>query len=82
MEKMESLVDRIQVFTHSSIRIDLGCIVYVDPFQIRDEPHDADYVLITHDPYDHFSPEDLAKVMKPGTKMVVPERMKEDACLA
>ena len=27
-----------------------------------EEKHDADYILITHDHYDHFSPEDIRKV--------------------
>ncbi|MBE5850501.1 MAG: MBL fold metallo-hydrolase [Lachnospiraceae bacterium] len=36
---------------------------------------DADFVLITHDHYDHFSPEDIGKVSKADTIFVVPEKM-------
>ena len=50
------MIDNIEVFTHSSIRIksDAG-VIYADPFQIKEDYHDADYVLITHQHYDHFS---------------------------
>ena len=74
------MLDRIEVFTHSSIRIrsDLGTI-YVDPFHMREEPHDADFVLITHQHYDHFSVEDIRKVIKDSTILVSPESMIDDA---
>ena len=38
-------------------------------------PHDADFCLITHDHYDHFSPEDIEKVSKKGTILVMPKKM-------
>ena len=74
------MLDRIEVFTHSSIRIrsDLGTI-YVDPFHMREEPHDADFVLITHQHYDHLSVEDIRKVIKDSTILVSPESMIDDA---
>ena len=69
-------ISNIEVFTQSSIRIrcDAGT-VYADPFRMKESPHDADIVLITHDHYDHFSPEDLAKVINPATILVVPEKL-------
>ncbi len=74
------MTDNIQVFTQSSIRIECGSgIVYVDSFQIAEETHDADYILVTHDHFDHFSPEDIAKVSKDSTVLVVPENMEEKA---
>lgn len=79
MAKIDDLVDAIQVFTQNSIRIGGRWVTYIDPFRIKEEPHDADYILITHDHYDHFSPEDIAKVVKDGTRIVVPEKMKAQA---
>lgn len=74
------MLDNIEVFTHSSIKIKSGAgIIYVDPFHIKEEKHDADYVLITHAHYDHFSIEDICKVIKDSTIMVVPSRMEDDA---
>lgn len=72
--------ENIEVFTQNSIMINhhLG-VVYVDPFQMDIEPHDAAFVLITHDHYDHFSPDDIAKVVSDKTILVVPERMADKA---
>lgn len=62
----------IKVFTQSSIRI--ACaegVVYLDPFRMDIDLHDADLVLITHDHYDHFSPEDIERVRRADTVFVV-----------
>ena len=79
-ERNSAMTDMIDLFTHSSIRIrsDRG-IIYTDPFQMRDEPHDADYIFVTHEHYDHFSPADIAKVSKDGTVLIVPESMRAKA---
>ena len=70
------MTERITVNEHSSVRIQDGAkVVYVDPFHIKGTPHDADYVLITHDHFDHFSTEDIEKVSKPSTILVVPGTM-------
>ena len=50
-------------------------MIYIDPLEIPDDKNDADYILITHDHYDHFSPEDIRKVAKSGSVLVVPEKM-------
>ncbi|MCR5772162.1 MAG: MBL fold metallo-hydrolase [Butyrivibrio sp.] len=74
------MLDKIDVFTHSSIRIrGEFATVYFDPFQMKEAPHDADYVFITHDHYDHFSAEDIRKVIKDTTILVAPESMIDDA---
>ena len=44
-----------------------------------DERHDADFILITHDHYDHFSPEYISKIAKLGSILVVPEKMSAKA---
>ena len=70
------MVENIKVFTHNSIRIQNGGkAIYIDPFEMKHAPHDADYILITHDHYDHFSPSDIAAVAKAETVLVVPEKM-------
>lgn len=74
------MIDKIEVFTQSSIRIRSEfATVYADPFQMTEEPHDADYVFITHQHYDHFSPDDIRKVIKDTTILVAPESMIDDA---
>ncbi len=74
------MIDNIEVFTHSSIKIsDRIGIIYIDPFQIREEAHDADYIMITHPHSDHYSVEDIRKILKSSTILVVPESMIDDA---
>lgn len=70
------MLDNVTVFTQNSIRIAGEKIFYFDPYRMAIAPHDADAVFITHDHYDHFSPEDFAKVMRPDTTFVVPVRLK------
>ena len=74
------MVDNIEVNTQNSIRIEsrVGTI-YVDPLEIGNDAHDADYILITHDHYDHFSPEDIRKIVKADSILVVPEKMADKA---
>jgi len=67
------MTDPITINAHSSIRLDLGEVLYFDPFHITKETHDADVILCTHDHYDHFSPEDIEKIVKDDTVFVIPE---------
>lgn len=71
--------DNIELLTHSSIRITGDIVIYVDPFQITEERHDADLIFVTHDHFDHFSAEDIAKVAKGSTKLIVPKNMEDKA---
>jgi predicted Zn-dependent hydrolases of the beta-lactamase fold len=74
------MTENIEVFTQSSIKITDGeNHIYIDPLGIKEEFCDADYILITHDHYDHFSPEDIKKVACENTVLIVPEKMKSKA---
>jgi len=54
---------------HDTFRIQGSKLIYIDPFKVtkRDE---ADIVLISHEHFDHLSPEDLQKVVCPRTNIV------------
>ncbi len=68
------------VLCHSSIKIEKnGKIIYFDPFNIREEFNDADYIFCTHSHYDHFSEKDIKKVQKNGTKLIVTKDVKKNA---
>ncbi|MBQ3466723.1 MAG: MBL fold metallo-hydrolase [Oscillospiraceae bacterium] len=72
------MTENIRVLTHSSIRIQSGdTVLYVDPYKVSGRPQDADFVFITHDHFDHFSPEDIEKVSCEKTILVVPEKMRD-----
>lgn len=69
------MLDNIEVLCHSSIRIDKNKIIYIDPFKIDKNYNDADIIFITHDHYDHYSEEDMDKVINKNTTIVIPEEM-------
>ena len=67
------MLENIEVFCHSSIKINKGKVIYVDPFRINKNYNDADIIFITHDHFDHYSEEDIEKVRKTDTTIVAPE---------
>lgn len=66
-----------QKLYHSTVRIAGEKTVYIDPWQIPGEPHDADLILVTHEHHDHYSPEDIAKLSKANTVLVAPASVAE-----
>ena len=65
----------ITVNIQSSIRIaGQNRVIRFDPYRITGEPHDTDIIFITHAHYDHFSPDDIRKVSKPGTVIAAPKK--------
>ena len=58
------MLDNVEVLIHSSIRINKGLVIYFDPYKINKDYNDADIVFITHSHYDHYSEDDLKKVIK------------------
>jgi len=77
MKGTKTMLDFIRVNTHSSIRIEDEKVIYIDPFKIENAGNDADIILITHSHFDHFSPDDIRKVMKSDTILVCPASMNE-----
>jgi len=67
----------ISINARSSIRIAGSKIIYFDPFKITKEDHDADIIFVTHEHYDHFSPEDIKKICGEDTILVAPYSMKQ-----
>ena len=69
------MIEDIEVLYHSSIRISKNKIIYIDPFKIDENYNDADIVFITHDHFDHYSEEDIDKVINENTTIIIPEEM-------
>ncbi len=67
---------KIKVFTQSAIRLEDDVVIYFDPFKIKDNLNDADYIFITHDHYDHYDEDSIKKVANEKTKLIVPECLK------
>ena len=69
------MLENIEVLYHSSIRISKGKIIYIDPFKIDKNYNDADIVFITHDHFDHYSEEDIDKVINENTTIIIPKEL-------
>lgn len=69
---MNDKIENIEILCHSSIRIKNKNIIYIDPFKIEKNYNDADLIFITHDHYDHYSEEDIDKVINKDTIIIVP----------
>lgn len=66
--KLEETVKKIHWLGHDTFRIDASKVIYFDPFQLSVGPP-ADLILVTHEHYDHCSPEDVGKIQ--GEKTVI-----------
>jgi L-ascorbate metabolism protein UlaG (beta-lactamase superfamily) len=54
---------------HDTFRIQGSKVICTDPFKVT-KADEADIVLISHEHFDHLSPEDLQKVTSPRTTIV------------
>ena len=69
-------IAKVIVNQQSSIRVDASSKLYFDPFNLPDEPHNADIIFVTHEHYDHFSPKDIEKASSDHCIYAVPRSMK------
>lgn len=69
---------KYEVLHHASIKFTGDKIIYFDPYNIEEKTHDADYIFITHDHYDHYDKKSIEKIRKDSTKIVLPECLKDE----
>ncbi|HVP22629.1 MAG TPA: MBL fold metallo-hydrolase [Conexivisphaerales archaeon] len=61
----------VEYLQHDCFRLEAGgTVLYTDPFHIKEQERKADYITISHDHFDHLSPQDLEKVLKPSTVII------------
>src|SRR3989337_2406255 len=65
------MTENIHWLGHDTFKIVGEKVVFTDPFKIR-KRDTADIILITHEHYDHCSPEDIKKIQGPDTVIVAP----------
>lgn len=46
--------------------------IYIDPWGLTEDSPTADVLMITHAHFDHYSPDDIARVVGPSTKVFAP----------
>ena len=67
-------MENIFINTHSSIKIVINDLTfYFDPFMINEDKKDADFILITHDHYDHFDIKSIKRIINQNTTIVYPK---------
>nr|MDA8079123.1 MBL fold metallo-hydrolase [Nitrospiraceae bacterium] len=65
------MINNIHWLGHDTFRISGEKTIYTDPFRLKGKGA-TDIILITHEHYDHCSPEDVGKIMGPRTVVVAP----------
>ena len=66
---LETLLQKIHWLGHDGFRIDAEKVIYLDPFQIKSTVP-ADIILVSHDHFDHCSPDDIKKIQKKDTVII------------
>jgi len=69
VRKETTMLENITWLGHDGFKIKDDKVIYIDPYELEDgEP--ADLILVTHDHYDHCSPQDIAKIQTEETEIV------------
>ena len=65
----DKMIDHLHWLGHDGFYVQGSKVVYFDPWEISGGP-EADFILISHEHFDHCSPDDVAKVARPDTVIV------------
>lgn len=69
-KEVKAMLKDIHWLGHDTFKIITGeKIIYTDPFKIK-KGDTADIIFITHEHFDHCSPEDVKKIQGPDTVIV------------
>lgn len=68
---IDRILDNLIWLGHDGFLLKSGGVnIYFDPFQLKGDLPKADLLLITHEHFDHCSPEDIAKIATPDTEII------------
>ncbi|MBI5191405.1 MAG: MBL fold metallo-hydrolase [Nitrospirae bacterium] len=72
-KEVRAVLDRMEWLGHDAFKVESGgVVIYTDPFKLGAGLPTAGLILVTHEHYDHCSPEDIAKVAGKDTVIVSP----------
>jgi L-ascorbate metabolism protein UlaG (beta-lactamase superfamily) len=66
------MIENIHWLGHDTFRLEGSSVVYIDPWKLPADSPLADVILVTHDHFDHFSPDDIARIATTETVVVGP----------
>jgi len=66
---IQTLLEKIHWLGHDGFRIDTAAVIYIDPYQIKSTVP-ADIILVSHDHFDHCSPDDIKKIQTQNTVII------------
>ncbi len=66
---IEAVLKKINWLGHDGFRIDASQVMYIDPYQIK-STIPADIILVSHDHFDHCSPDDIKKIQTKNTVII------------
>lgn len=71
-KEVKTMLKDIHWLGHDTFKIVGDKVIYTDPFQLKKTGSmtPADIILITHEHYDHCSPDDVKKIQGPDTVIV------------
>ncbi len=67
----------IEKIFHSTVKVKGNLVIYFDPFHLPGGAERADLILITHEHFDHCSPDDIKKIADKNTIIVTTEMCEE-----
>lgn len=69
---MTNIINKIKWLGQASVRIEDEKVIYIDPYNLSENPVKADIILITHDHMDHLDRKSIEKIIKPETIILIP----------